>query len=119
MKENHSAHLLDGEKKFLFLAAAAAAVSVGLAFWFAVPLWPEKADGAPRASTLMEAARVDLNHADTAALCTLPGVGESRAREIVAYRVAHGGFASVDEAAEVEGITQETVDSWAGLAYIG
>lgn len=48
--------------------------------------------------------RVDLNHADEAALIGLPGIGEARARAILAYRSAHGGFRSLSQLLQVKGI---------------
>ncbi len=47
---------------------------------------------------------VNINTADVDTLCTLSGIGESRARDIVAYREAHGGFASCEEIMNVPGI---------------
>lgn len=47
---------------------------------------------------------VNINTADAAALCTLPGVGESRAADIIAYREANGGFGSCEEIMKVPGI---------------
>ena len=48
---------------------------------------------------------VDLNQADALTLAReLNGVGEAKARAIVAYREAHGPFESVDELLEVKGI---------------
>ena len=37
---------------------------------------------------------VNINTADIAQLCTLPGIGESRAEDIIAYRESHGAFAA-------------------------
>ena len=37
----------------------------------------------------------------------LPGIGEVIAERIVAYRVEHGGFTSLDELLEVEGIGEK------------
>lgn len=47
---------------------------------------------------------VNINTADTATLCTLPGVGESRAADIIAYREANGGFDSCEDIMKVPGI---------------
>lgn len=47
---------------------------------------------------------VDINTADAAKLCTLPGVGQARAESILAYRQEHGGFQSVEEIKQVSGI---------------
>ena len=61
---------------------------------------------------------VDLNTADAAALCTLPGVGPSRARALIEYRQQHGPFARVADAAAVPGLTEELVASWEGQATV-
>ena len=49
-------------------------------------------------------ARLSLTSATVAQLEGLDGIGPALAARIVAYRDAHGGFRSVDELAEVEGI---------------
>jgi competence protein ComEA len=50
------------------------------------------------------AAPVSLNTATVDQLDTLPGVGPVLAQHIVDYRTRHGGFRSVDELREVNGI---------------
>lgn len=60
----------------------------------------------------------DLNTAGQNALCTLPGVGEQRARAIIEYREQYGRFAAVEEAAAVPGLTEAVVEEWDGLAYV-
>lgn len=47
---------------------------------------------------------VNINTADAAALCTLPGIGESRANDIIAYREANGSFESCEDIMNVTGI---------------
>jgi comEA protein len=47
---------------------------------------------------------VNLNTASLEELQYLPGVGETRARAILAARQARGGFKSVDDLMEVKGI---------------
>ena len=59
-----------------------------------------------------------LNTAGADALCTLPGVGESRARAILEYREQHGPFEQVEDAANVPGLTEEIVASWEGQATV-
>lgn len=49
---------------------------------------------------------VDLNTADKAALCTLPGIGESRAESILAYREKHGPFTCIEDIMKVSGIKE-------------
>ena len=62
----------------------------------------EEAQGA----ALQEAGdgRVNINTADIAALCTLPGIGEARARDIIAYRDANGAFENCEDIMKVSGI---------------
>lgn len=47
---------------------------------------------------------VDINSADKQELCTIPGVGESRAESIIAYREKNGGFKKIEDIMNVEGI---------------
>lgn len=55
-------------------------------------------------TSVPETGLVNINTAGIQELCTLPGIGESRARDIVAYRDAHGAFAATEEIMEVSGI---------------
>lgn len=54
--------------------------------------------------------RIDLNRATKEQLMTLPGVGETRAQAIIAYRETHGGFETIEELMEVSGIKQGVYD---------
>jgi len=56
-------------------------------------------------------APVDLNSADAQVLMQLPGIGEELANRIIAFREANGPFASVDELADVAGVTPRTLDA--------
>lgn len=47
---------------------------------------------------------VNVNIANVEELTMLPGIGESRAKAIIALRENRGGFDSVDELVEVKGI---------------
>ncbi|WP_404820604.1 helix-hairpin-helix domain-containing protein [Streptomyces malaysiensis] len=47
---------------------------------------------------------ISLNSATTEQLDTLPGVGPVLAQHIIDYRTQHGGFRSIDELREVNGI---------------
>ena len=62
------------------------------------------ASSAARTPANPEKSVVDINHADEQALCELPGVGPATARRIIAYRTAHGAFASVEDLLKVPGI---------------
>lgn len=63
-------------------------------------------NAAPAGATAMpEPVRLDLNKADALTLQKeLNGIGKAKAEAIVAYREAHGPFASVDELLEIKGI---------------
>ena len=58
----------------------------------------------PGGATAAAAAPVTLNTATLEQLDTLPGVGPVLAQHIIDYRTQHGGFRSVDELREVNGI---------------
>ena len=49
-------------------------------------------------------------------LPALPGLGPRKAAALVAYREAHGPFATLADAAAVKGISLRMTESWAGLA---
>ena len=53
-------------------------------------------------------AKINLNTADVPALITLNGIGESKAQAILAYREEHGGFSSIEELMNVQGIKEGT-----------
>lgn len=62
-------------------------------------------------TTMPKDVKVDLNGADAAMLQReLAGIGEAKAKAIVAYREANGPFASVDELLEVKGIGKAILD---------
>jgi len=68
---------------------------------------PSYADSKPAAVTSLA---VNINSADAQTLAAaLDGVGEARARAIVAYREEHGPFRSVDDLAEVKGIGERVL----------
>jgi competence protein ComEA len=83
---NRARFLVDGEQVIVGGPAAAAPGPAGSA-----------AGGAPAAPVALNTATVDQ-------LDTLPGVGPVLAQHIIDYRTQHGGFRSVDELREVNGI---------------
>ena len=61
------------------------------------------------ASAVPAGGRVNLNTADETTLESLPEVGPVTAQSIIAWRTEHGGFTSVDELLEVDGIGDATL----------
>ena len=49
---------------------------------------------------------IDINRADAAELMTLPGIGASKADSIISYREENGGFSSIEDIMNVEGIKE-------------
>ena len=63
------------------------------------------------ASSAAWSTAVNLNTADAATLAhSLKGIGNAKAQAIVEYRQKHGPFRSVDELAQVKGISQKLID---------
>lgn len=50
--------------------------------------------------------RVNINTATEEQLCTIPGIGETRARSIITYREQNGLFATIEEIKNVSGIKE-------------
>ena len=94
------------ERLFLLCAAAAAVVCI--------LLMPRAASETP----MVQLIRVDLNTADLETLCVLPNVGEKRAQALLEYRDTHGPFRHVADAAAVPGLSESSVASGEGLAYV-
>lgn len=100
------------------LLTAFAVAALLLAALFSYPLPGRKqqtAAGAPFSSGLV----IDLNEADIETLCLLPGVGEKRAADIIAYRDEIGGFVSLEDLLQIPGIGEKTLDSWRDYVVVG
>lgn len=55
----------------------------------------------------LEIELININTADVDTLCTLPGVGEKTAQEIVKYRQQNGDFKTTEEIMNVSGIGEK------------
>ena len=58
----------------------------------------------------IQTGKININTADVDELISLPGIGETKARAIIEYREAYGGFVSTEEIMEVKGIGQSTYE---------
>ncbi len=54
--------------------------------------------------------RIDINRAEAWLLAALPGIGDTRASYIVAYREQNGHFRTISDLLKVEGFGQSTLD---------
>ena len=63
--------------------------------------------------------KIDLNTATAEQLDALPGVGPVTAKAIVDWRTSNGGFSSVDQLAEVDGIGPARLQRLRGLVTVG
>jgi competence protein ComEA len=81
---------------------------------------PADRDSTPRADEIdgTTASLININTASAAMLDTLPRIGPVLAQRIIAYREEHGPFQSVDELAQVEGISLAMVDEIRSLITV-
>lgn len=71
---------------------------------------PDSAGGDVSLSTAASDGRVNLNTAGKEELMTLTGIGERKAEAIIQYRETSGGFGSIEELMQVEGIKEGTFE---------
>lgn len=109
-----------GKKELAAISLAAAAAVILGALFLIAPVWQPGFCTAEQLSWEGRAAEpLNINTATREELMTLPEVGEARADAILAWREEHGPFASLEDAAQVKGISERMVESWAGLAAVG
>ena len=77
----------------------------------------DKEDARP--DSLLPGEVIDVNTADAYDLQRLPGIGEKRARDIIAYREEHGPFQTVDGLTEVSGIGPGILEGLRDYAAVG
>ena len=73
----------------------------------------------PRPDSLLPGERIDVNTADVYDLQRLPGIGEKRALDIIAWREEHGPFRSLDELVNISGIGPATLEGLRPYAAAG
>lgn len=52
--------------------------------------------------------KININTADAEELCSLPGIGQTRAESILAYRNTHGAFSKIEDIMQVSGIKESS-----------
>lgn len=52
--------------------------------------------------------KININTADKDLLCTLPGIGETRAESIITYRMEQGAFSKIEDIMLVSGIKESS-----------
>ena len=113
---NQAAELSDGQKVYVPTVQEAEDVAAGNgAGGNAENLWDlgtqssvtgQTSQGTGQVSEDTGTGKVNINTADKELLTTLPGVGSSKADAILAYRQDQGGFSSIEEIMNVEGIKE-------------
>jgi len=63
--------------------------------------------------------KIDINRAEAWLLEALPGIGETKAQAIIAYRQQNGGFKHIIEITEVDGIGPAIYEEIKDLITIG
>jgi competence protein ComEA len=61
---------------------------------------------------------LDLNHVSVEDLCLIPGIGESLAQEMIAYRERRKGFRAVEELKNVRGIAERKYQDLSGFFVV-
>lgn len=73
--------------------------------------WSKGKGGSSNTGALEERgdnAKVNINQASLSELCSLPGIGESKAKAMISYREENGGFQAVEDIQKVPGIGAAT-----------
>lgn len=65
-----------------------------------------------------EAGLININTAGVELLCTLPGIGEAKAKAIVAYREQNGDFGSAEDIMQVPGIKESAYSQMKDLITV-
>ena len=80
---------------------------------------PSKAKTATEKQSKTTSSIININTATAAELTSLPGIGEAKAKKIVAYREANGNFGSVEEIKNVSGIGDATFENIKNYITVG
>lgn len=91
---NQARILVDGEELYVPTREELLSSSTG-----SQPAVPAQDDG-----------KVNINTADVQELTTLTGIGETRARAIIAWREQNGGFSAPEDLKNIDGIADKTYE---------
>ena len=105
-------------RRLAVLTVLAAVLIAAGALFLIAPVWQPQRPAAAYVPAAVHTAEPDinLNTATAEELTALPGLGPRKAAALVAYREAHGPFATLADAAAVKGISLRMTESWTGLA---
>jgi competence protein ComEA len=109
---NLAAKLVDGQKIVVAKINTPAKAVEGN------PPQVEQSSSQPGISTPSADNPLNLNTASQEQLDLLPGIGPTRAADIVAYRTQHGSFKTIDEIMQITGIGQAIFDQIKTLIYV-
>ena len=74
---------------------------------------------APAGTNVETDGKININTAGKDALMTLPGIGESKADAIIAYREAQGKFQNTEELMNIRGIKEGIYNKIKDLIIVG
>jgi competence protein ComEA len=115
---NMARHVADGEQVVVGLAPAPGGPAALGSSVTSVDATAPGGPGAPAQPTTSPGQPIDLNAATVEQLDALPGVGPVTAAAIVAWRDAHGSFASVEQLGDVDGIGPARLDKLRDLVHV-
>ncbi len=73
----------------------------------------------PAKGQVAEVQKVNINTADAWLLAALPGIGDTRAQAIIAYRLKNGPFRDINELLNIEGLGTVTLEKIRDLITVG